>query len=73
LLRRVYREPRIGCSHFNPYGLRCRAFVRLSNSAAREFDVSLGPDGGRKIFSKVRRVDELLVSWHADVQIGDVA
>jgi NAD(P)-dependent dehydrogenase (short-subunit alcohol dehydrogenase family) len=28
-------------------------FVNLSNWAACEFDVSLGPDGGRKIFSKI--------------------
>jgi hypothetical protein len=48
-------------------------FVKLSNSAAREFDVSLGPDGGRKIFSKVMRVDELRASRRADVKIGDVA
>jgi NAD(P)-dependent dehydrogenase (short-subunit alcohol dehydrogenase family) len=28
-------------------------FLNLSNWAACEFDVSLGPDGGRKIFSKI--------------------
>jgi hypothetical protein len=31
-------------------------FVKLSNCGAREFAVSLGPDGGRKIFSNSARV-----------------
>ena len=34
-------------------------FVKLSNWVVCEFDVSLGPDGGRKIFSKMSSGDEL--------------
>jgi hypothetical protein len=56
-----------------PVPLALPRFARLSNSAAREFDVSLGPDSGRKIFSKVSRVDELRASRRADAKIGDVA
>ena len=48
-------------------------FVNLSNWAAREFDVSLGPDGGRKIFSKITAGDELRAWRRADVPIGDLA
>jgi hypothetical protein len=32
-------------------------FVELSNFGKCEFDVSHGPDGGRKIFKKVRSSD----------------
>jgi hypothetical protein len=56
-----------------PIQLALPRFVNLSNWAVREFDVSLAPDGGRKIVSKVRRVDELRASRRADVKIGGVA
>jgi hypothetical protein len=48
-------------------------FVNLSNWAAREFDVSLGPDGGRKIVSKMCSGDELGAWRRADANIGDLA
>jgi hypothetical protein len=48
-------------------------FVKLSNWAAREFDVSLGPDGGRKIFSKNKMGRQIARLEAADVPIGDLA
>src|SRR6202035_5615288 len=48
-------------------------FLKLSNWAAREFDVSLGPDGGRKIFSKITLGNELRAWRRADAKIGDLA
>ena len=47
--------------------------VKLSNWAAREFDVSLEPDDGRRIFSKATPGDELCTWSGADVKIGDLA
>jgi hypothetical protein len=48
-------------------------FVKLSNWAAREFDASLAPDGGRKILSKISPADELRAGRRADVRTGDLA
>ncbi len=48
-------------------------FVNLSNWAAREFDVSLRPDGGRKISSKMGPGYKLRAWRRADVPIGDLA
>jgi hypothetical protein len=45
----------------------------LSNWLAREFDVSLGPDGSRIIFSQMSRGEELRAWRHADVRTGDLA
>jgi hypothetical protein len=47
-------------------------FVSLSNCTAREFDVSLGPDGGRKIFQK-KAEGELCACKRAHAKIGDLA
>ena len=47
-------------------------FVNLSNRTAREFDVSLGPDGGRIIFSNVTPGDKLRVRRRADAKAGDL-
>jgi hypothetical protein len=48
-------------------------FVKLSYFGMCEFDVSLGPDGGRKIFQKVRSSDNLRAWEQAGAQIGDLA
>jgi hypothetical protein len=48
-------------------------FVKLSNWLAREFDVSLGRDGRRIIFSQIRPGDELRARRRADVRTGDLA
>jgi hypothetical protein len=48
-------------------------FVELSNWAICEYDVSLEPDGGRKIFSKMSSGDELRARRHADAKIGELA
>jgi hypothetical protein len=45
-------------------------FVDLSNCGGCEFDVSLGPDSGRKIFSKIALGDELRAWLRADAKTG---
>ena len=46
-------------------------FVGLSNRSARVLDVSLGPDGGRKVFSKITLGDELRALEALGAKIGD--
>jgi hypothetical protein len=48
-------------------------FVKLSNCGAREFDVSLGHNGGRKIFSRITPGDELRAWRRAGAKFGDLA
>ena len=48
-------------------------FTKLSNRRACEFDVSLGPDGGRKISSKISPRDESRAWMRTDARIGDLA
>ena len=53
-----YRESRISHAHTSTHIKSVAAFVTLSNCGTCEFDISLGPDGGRKIFSKMSSGDE---------------
>jgi hypothetical protein len=46
-------------------------FVELSNRGAREFDVSLDPHGGRKIFSKITARGKLRDWWRAEAKLGE--
>jgi hypothetical protein len=46
--------------------------VNLSNWAAREFDVSREPDGGRRIFSKISLGADLRAWRRADAKVGDL-
>jgi hypothetical protein len=47
--------------------------VKLSNWVAREFDVSLGPDGGRNIIAKISLGAKLRARRRAGMPIGDLA
>jgi hypothetical protein len=47
------------------------ALCRVVKSRAREFDVSLDPHGGRKIFSKITARGKLRYGWRAEVKLGE--
>ena len=47
-------------------------FVELSNRAACDFNVSLGPDGARIIFPKITPGEKFLASKRAAVPIGEL-
>jgi len=51
----------------------CARFVKLSNHATREFDVSLWPAGGRIFAKKCLRVPNCAPGRRAAAKIGDLA
>jgi hypothetical protein len=51
----------------------CARFVKLSNHATREFDVSLWPAGGRNFSKKCLRAPNCAPGRRAAAKIGDLA